>query len=668
MKKKFSILILSILTLLFIPNVSANLLQNGDFENIHNIPSYVCCVNYVLGCGGNTIINRMPDIWNVTTYDMYSATSTSDSYTGSWAVKIWTHKLDNCTYISYSTCGQNNITEEGHLEQTVYNLQNTTLTLSYKIKKCPESERPFKCQEIWNVNNDYGDLPITGKYAIMFIFSNSNTTQFNYFFDTATDNFTEHILDISNMNYINITAPFNLTIIFSSIPESYYGDNRQGCIILDDVNLEYSKPPETLLSEQYINDMINTKTLSATLLNWIGNPYQNDFIFNLSRGFDGVPIGKTEHSVFISGGSLNHFDEKVNYAYIYYKNDTRLNITDYTKIEVNIPIPYYPHYIFTFPISDYENIKNITISGKVNIGTPSAYTGSSSTITFDPDEEYFYIRHTWDNMIEEEDYETLIGNEFLYPLIMFNNTVNETTQCFTVYNFLPNTEYTTNNFKMEQYSSSDTLKEIYKSQLTIPSGYSQHCIDWLTDPQKTDYVKMYVYSDMSKNPPQDGWSSNSTTIFYLTESLYCSSYCNGTTYYEGTLTSQNICSYTIYYNDSRCIEIPPPTPEEEEIYNATQPLINATQTLGLYLSTLWEGIDNSFDSTMKLFFSLIIVTMIALYVGVKLSWQLSAILVLLSVIVLTVINWIPSWVGIIFTLISGFIVVHLLRETFFKGG
>jgi len=661
MKTKYLLFLLALL--LFIPLTQANLLTNGDFESVYSVNKYAGCVNSVTGtCDINYYNLNHPYNWSEETDEHLFSYIDSDASNGQYALRLFSHDADNCSaYYNVSTSSWIT-TESNGLNGLVYQnftIDNFTATVSYDIKKCPDVVS--KCNNFWLNTEDFGDTPIKSDYLAVLEWNYSGNTYILRLPTSAPgDNWEHKVFSLTNNNLKDfISAGTNMTLYF--LTDKSELDNNFYCILLDNVSIDYTEE-EPSPATTYIDDLTTLKSTPGTLLykdiyrttggSWT---YHNNFQIDASRGYDGVILLNT--SLEILTGVSSSPTNTVTYAYIYYNDGSVIDVKNYSKAwyayisgSGSSQVNRLGHVI---PVPDLDNVKNITTKCHYDLnGYPTDVTMSYTV------DNLVNVRNTYSDTLTSTT-ETIIGNNDLYPLIVYDNSiVNTTVQQFKIYNF--GYQNTSAYLDFYQYDSANNLKETYSLNANdLANGATSFSEDWLLNPASTDYIKVYVYP----NKEADGYLSNSTTIFYLSAGTGCSSYCIGLNYYEGTLGYNNICEYTISYNDTRCYA----TTTTTTIPSAYEPLANATLSIGNQAKTVWNTVNNNFDETTKMFLSIIIIIAIALLIGQNAGWQVSAISVLLTTLVLTVIGWLPAWIGIIFLILSGFIVVNLLRNTFLRG-
>lgn len=665
-----SLLFLFLLLPIVSSNVLGNLLTNPSFETNTNGPLYHCCSNIVTGCSYSETTELIPDDWNVN-HLAQNLLYPEDGYYGVVVISEWPN---NCSYIGASTCGALNETTNGYITQNIYNVSNTTLDLSYYIKKC--SGYPEDCGGFWTDTKYYGNTSknMFDYYGILIQYQEVSGAwdNFTYIGYAPTDyNAYPEYIDLSDAEGINHSLTnFNMSITFYNPILTPY-DDHQYCFILDNVDLDYKEIPPHFATD-YITDMTTFVSMGYVQLYKTGI---SDFDgFKTSSSFDGESLG------YISGVlDLSSYNCSENPRWIYSNityNDGSILFFDHAE-----PLTEtgnfefwkyagghnYHNFSISFPLLNYEDIKNVTLA--VYFDDQCGAGGSHDNnfyFYFEPNTGYMGVREQYDiELISPDPWnynEGLYGNNSLYPVIMFNGSVSGNNFLFTSYNFMAANDSSTNNFELRQYREDGIIKNIYAGTEIFSSGYSQHIIiNPLIDYDEDDYFIAHYFMDSGLI---SGYTSNTTTYFGSGDYTGCSSYCNGTDYVNRTfIEAWGICYENVEVNSSLC----------QSYATTTTTLPTGLFETGEATATLF-----GFDYETGLFFIAIILSSIFALFFTGLFAKVAGkdkdlglvfiVMFFVWVLIFAGAGMIPGWIVIILILISVFIAGLWFKKGLTGGG
>ena len=535
--------------------VQGNLLTNGDMEDTENVNADYCCNVFVLGCSGTSMITSVPEKWNDTASSLGLVESGThltwvDDDTYNHALRLFTHKPENCTRYD-GGCTIVNMTTEGVAQYEDYiELDNSSVVLSFYVRKCTDDETPEKCTGIFDTRESFITDDNTGYYYSLLEFSNStgHTEDVYTPTDNAGDTWEYLEYDFSGVSLSELSFPLNVSLNLVAGVGDYWG-LESSCIVLDNVELDYKENASSvdLETENYIKDMLQNRGFAFNKLEDYGSMAYQEMEFNISNAYDGIPLARArvkwrKTGGFCSGGYPDFSNPNI--AELLYTNGTTKDIKPLTRVEQHCSGDYYNLY-FNFSLPSFGDIENITLEENVMVGGSGDYDVG---VVFNIEEQFIYTRQDYDTTIETEGVETTTGLPHIYPVVLLNGSYTNNTVHFTTFNFMNRTEDLTNNIRIIQYNSDGNPDEITTTTLTIPHGRSQHSVNALYEPDLNDYVVVVFYSETG--------ISNTSLTFSLTPggtySSECVSHCVGLTYYDAEGTG-GVCKYKYYYNDTRCV-------------------------------------------------------------------------------------------------------------------
>lgn len=641
---------------MFLPFANGNLISNGGFELTQNNNLDFCC-NGVLGCGASSAPVRQPLYFNDTEYGNHIRSITTYTKSGDYALMIYTHKPSNCTMWSGGSCTQVNITNGGLATyDTPIELQNNSFRINFDVRKCNTTEEPVKCSGFFQDQDTYMSGTNSGRFVVSIDANNGTHSEANSFFGTAQNFYQTFNLDYTAFSFSNVSFPANITLDIGSAVLSYWGD-ESSCVVYDDLEVSYSEGADDLVTfedlsevDDYISDMVSMRgfTYSETH-NGNGMSFSSSD-FNISNGFDGIPLARLEAVWTKGGGFCGTYPKYYNpdHATIHYKDGTSEDIRNLARVEHNCAGGNTWTLHFNFSIPDYENVKNITLADEIGVSGVGDFTPN---ITIDPQEEYFYLRNEYENELSTSTFQTTYGLPHLYPVILYNASATNTSVAFTAYNFMNRTEDASDNILIYQYNENDQLTDLTTHSLTFPQGVSHHNVTALYEPDDSDHVTIFFFTELTS------FGFNSSLDFEFGEGvniIFCEDYCDTNyNFYDGYINEYGLCRYEVFSNSTSCY--PPGEPEAEAESEGLDATAEATSNL--------LGIN---AEAGKLFVALILVMIFSAFGtaiigrGVKLEgsgFALSFFVQFLAwFLVFTLAGFVPSWITIVLMVLSTFII------------
>lgn len=355
-----------------------------------------------------------------------------------------------------------------------------------------------------------------------------------------------------------------------------------------------------------------------------------------------------------------------------------------------------------FPMYDWEDIDHV----HMNITMIYEYVPNSAlaecgwvAMNVSYDSDLLKTRQIYTDPMADS-YETITGIDNIFPFMAIKGNFDEENITFCGWTFSDDTiAYSLNNAEFWLYDSNDVFKNVITESISVDGGnniytiYDNHgnarwChhIDYCTgfdvdistldcfefsfmQPEDGDKAHIIMKSDPAEH---SNVSSDTKTAWVVGEEIgvgFCEDYCLGLNYHDGTLDEHGVCTYVVYVNDTRCQEEAPPSEWEEGASELLEPFANATQEAGAYISETWNILDMSFDMLTKL----IIAILVSMGIGVSVmkkteNSQYNHIIGLLGIVggflFFTVFGWMPIWIGIIMTILAGFLLVRGIVSVF----
>jgi len=652
----------SVFLFLGVPETQAVLINNYDFEFTEVLNENFCC-DGIFGCGVSTSPVRRPLYWNDTEYGVHVVSTSTVPSQGDYAMKVYTHKPSNCSMWA-GGCTQVNITNGGLATYSEpIELQNASFRLTVDVRKCTEEEEPVKCSGFFEAEDSFLSGTNSGMYVINTAWDNGTHTEEYSQFGTAPDYYQTINLDYSDFDYSNVSYPLNMTVGLGAAVESYWG-GESSCIVFDYLEVDYSEDSDQIITfedlslvDDYIQDMVSMRGFIYTIEETNNNGMSFDSSgFNISNGFDGIPLARlkviwTKGGGFCSGAWPKFLNPDI--ATINYKNGTSTGMI--ARVEQNCGGGDTFTLYFNFSIPDYENVKNITLGDKIQVGGVGDFTPN---ITISIDEENVVLRKAYDTEIDTGTFQTSIGDPHLYPVILYNASNTNTTVAFTAYNFMNRTEDASDNIIIKQYSPSGQLQDITTHSLTFTQGITHHNVTSLYEPEDDGYFIVNFYTELTS------FGFNSSLKSYIGQGInssFCADYCDAEgNFYDGYINAYGVCAYDYYPNSSSCSVFVPSEPDNDTGYSITDNIgSGVADAFGLKndaFSTAEEKGIAFLALILAGMMSLIPVFLSGLYGDHKNAGTIYVVSMLSWVLIFTFIGWLPAWIVTILLVLTGLVI------------
>ncbi len=266
-------------------------------------------------------------------------------------------------------------------------------------------------------------------------------------------------------------------------------------------------------------------------------------------------------------------------------------------------------------------------------------------------------REIYTNVLSDEISDDIItGIPYLYPVIVYNNYVNDSGCTFwDAYNFKPTSESLTGNVIYTLYGENNNAKQFGSETHTFTIGESTHSYCWIdTDYMlSTDYVIINIESDIFVD--HLNYNNNVSVRFPVTATVVgCRNQCVGEDYYEATELEGGACVYDIEYSSSFCIEEIPDYVEVPEDYSGiTDAWDNVTTQAGSIIGQAIDDTSDNLPTDFKYIVAILISLVAGAFLGLKTQhWAYGVISALAIFFVFMVIGFVDWWFLLIITIVS----------------
>ena len=640
--RKEALILISVLLLLPVLGLATDIV-NGDMEAVSTYSTSFCAKFLIVGCQQANADMIKPDTWNTFfhTQDFgmswHQDASGYAVHEGAWSTAIWYQPPSECGWnFSTGACGPTNQGVDGSLVQHDIIFSNSSFVISFWARK---GGLPVQC-DFWNCDGTqyYGDNTTTDAQFI-FILRDLNTSA----------NYTSPVM--SPDDYVN-WKQFTLSLsgidtgdVFDIVLQTFTPDLRQttaNSVLFDDFEVTYASVLESPAND-YISDMTtfmnfpyhfisNTSTYNAE--------YHQDLVnVSFSRAFDGIPLFRA-WTVNSRGSTCQQSTYGIQYGYT---DGTVLNWPSGASTNVSYgevhTAPYADCYYETiYPIIGLDTLRNVTV--KLEDKT----WRYNFNITAD-----MSVRQDYGNSLTG--YENIYGDPDLYPVIIYQNSVNSSgCHNFNAYNF-KTSETSAGNILFTLYDSDGTALDYSSGTYNFPAGASSWSNCWVSDTTDTNYIIINFTSNPALN-----YTSKTSTVFTLSSaSAECSSGCIGTRYRTATV-SGSFCSLSYSaVNDTRCYTAPVIPPASGTAFSYETPLYGDVGGLTpLTVPWVWFVLGS-------------VIAAGAVYYYVK-SEQLA-----LATLMILMLTWLglgilPVWLGIALVVVIVAFIAYLMRRFLPIGG